>query len=70
MSPLLANIYLHELDRYWWEQHGDLNWSERWGRRQRRQGNNHLIRYADDFLLLTNGTKAEAPTPSPEDWYR
>ena len=60
VSPLLANIYLHELDRYWWEQHGDLNWSERWGRRQRRQGNNHLIRYADDFLLLTNGTKAEA----------
>jgi group II intron reverse transcriptase/maturase len=60
VSPLLANIYLHELDRYWWENHGDLTWTERWGRRQRRQGNNHLIRYADDFLVLTNGTSAEA----------
>lgn len=60
VSPLLANIYLHELDRYWWENHGDLKWAERWGRRQRHQGNNHLIRYADDFLVLTNGTRGEA----------
>lgn len=26
----------------------------------RKQGNNHLIRYADDFLLLTNGKRSEA----------
>lgn len=60
VSPLLANIYLHELDRYWWEQHGDLTSWERVKRRARHQGRNHLIRYADDFLIVTNGPRTEA----------
>lgn len=60
VSPLLANIYLHQLDRYWWEHHGDLTSWERVKRRARHQGRNHLIRYADDFLILTNGPPTEA----------
>lgn len=59
-SPLLANIYLHQLDIHWWNKYGNLNRKEKERRRLRHQGNCALIRYADDFLLLTNGSKAEA----------
>jgi group II intron reverse transcriptase/maturase len=37
ISPLLANIYLHELDRQW---------------TQRYEGLGKLIRYADDFVII------------------
>jgi len=60
VSPLLANIYLTELDRYWWEHYGNLSTQERAKRRRNNQGNCRLIRYADDFVLLTNGPKEEA----------
>lgn len=60
VSPLLANIYLHELDRYWWEHYGGLSpWQKR-QRRNARLGNPLLLRYADDFILLTNGPREEA----------
>lgn len=38
ISPLLANIYLHYLDRLWAERCGSLG---------------ELIRYADDFVVMT-----------------
>jgi group II intron reverse transcriptase/maturase len=41
ISPLLANLYLHWLDRYW----------ERKGFGGRAH-NAHLVRYADDFVIL------------------
>jgi len=59
-SPLLANIYLHQLDCYWWNNYGSLNRKVKERRRAEHQGNCALIRYADDWLLLTNGSKAEA----------
>lgn len=59
-SPLLANIYLHQIDLFWWNKYGNLNRKEKERRRIRQQGNCALIRYADDWLLLTNGSKAEA----------
>jgi group II intron reverse transcriptase/maturase len=37
ISPLLANIYLHELDREWNDRHRNLG---------------TLVRYADDFVIL------------------
>lgn len=40
ISPLLANIYLNELDRIWQV-------------RYERKLNAHLIRYTDDFVILT-----------------
>ncbi len=44
ISPLLANVYLHALDRAWQERHGGLG---------------VLVRYADDLVVLC-GTQAQA----------
>lgn len=59
LSPLLANIYLHELDRWWWERYGSLTRWQKAVRRQGMQGNSILTRYADDFILLCNGPREE-----------
>jgi RNA-directed DNA polymerase len=58
-SPLLANIYLHELDKYL-EQFVGLSQYQRNKRRARGEANFTYTRYADDFLVLCNGTKREA----------
>jgi len=60
LSPLLANIYLHELDRWWWERYGNLSRTEKAKRRRGHEGNFILTRYADDFIILCNGTKESA----------
>lgn len=60
LSPLLANIYLHELDRWWWDSYGRLTPVEKARRRKAGTGNCILTRYADDFVLLCNGPRAEA----------
>jgi group II intron reverse transcriptase/maturase len=56
ISPLLANIYLHEMDR-WWERelYRDQNYRTR--RREEGHGNYLLSRYADDFIILSNDRK-------------
>ena len=60
-SPLLANVYLHEMDRFWWEQYGALPRHQKNKRRRLDGGGNiRLLRYADDFVLLWNGTKQGA----------
>jgi group II intron reverse transcriptase/maturase len=59
-SPLLANVYLHQLDLYWWQHYGGLHRQVKERRRTAHLGNCALIRYADDWLLLTNGSKAAA----------
>jgi group II intron reverse transcriptase/maturase len=51
VSPLLANVYLNELDQWikqWTE--GPKGGSESWT----------YVRYADDFMILTNGDKGAA----------
>lgn len=59
VSPVLANIYLNELDQ----------WVKKWTEHSRREhdlrrahgkGAWHYARYADDFLLQTSGTKTRA----------
>jgi RNA-directed DNA polymerase len=60
LSPLLANIYLHEFDRWWWEQYGSLRPDQKAKRRKAGIGNCILTRYADDFVLLCNGPHEEA----------
>jgi group II intron reverse transcriptase/maturase len=59
VSPLLANIYLHQLDRYMESKNLNLSNYER--RKRRAQGKENLlyVRYADDFVVLCNGTKAQ-----------
>ena len=43
ISPLLANVYLHVLDRRWTEQHAHLG---------------TLVRYADDFVVMCDTAEA------------
>jgi RNA-directed DNA polymerase len=59
VSPLLANVYLHELDKYM-EKYTALPTREK--RRRRKQGlaNYAYVRYADDFVVLCNGTREHA----------
>jgi group II intron reverse transcriptase/maturase len=59
-SPFLSNVYLHQLDLYWWTHYGGLHRKVKERRRQAHLGNCALIRYADDWLLLTNGGESEA----------
>lgn len=59
VSPLLANIYLNELDQ-WAAQWTGLSGKEKERRWKRGKGNWHYVRYADDFLFMTNGRKARA----------
>ena len=56
-SPLLANVYLHEFDK-WAETKWNLSYWRRLKRRRSKQGNFKLIRYADDFVILSNGSIA------------
>jgi RNA-directed DNA polymerase len=59
VSPLLANIYLHELDRYM-ERYTELPSEER--RKRKRQGlaNFLYVRYADDWVVWCDGTREQA----------
>ena len=50
LSPLLANIYLDQLDKKWKSS----------GLQNRYGENAHLIRYADDFLILLTGNPSVA----------
>jgi RNA-directed DNA polymerase len=53
LSPLCANIYLHELDK-WAERRWDLSQNERRMRRYYGHGNYKMVRYSDDFLVVSN----------------
>jgi len=66
VSPLLANIYLHELDKYMESNYLNLSRYEHVKRRKQGQGNYLYVRYADDFVVLCNGTKAEAQAMKEE----
>jgi hypothetical protein len=41
---------------WWWENYGSLTPEQKAKRRQAKQGNAILVRYADDFVILWNGT--------------
>ena len=60
VSPLLANIYLHELNRYMESKYLNLSPKAREWRRKKGKANYLYVRYADDFVVLCNGTEAEA----------
>ena len=59
MSPLLANIYLHELDQYM-ERYTAIAPAERARRRRHGLPNFIYVRYADDWVVLCSGTKEHA----------
>ena len=61
LSPLLANIALSILDEHFaeaWTAMGDFNARHR--RRRKGLATYRLVRYADDFVVLVNGTRAHA----------
>ena len=60
VSPLLANIYLHTLDRYMESTYLNFTKYQREKRRREGKGNVLYVRFADDWVVLCNGTKAEA----------
>jgi group II intron reverse transcriptase/maturase len=60
VSPLLANIYLHELDKYMESNHLNIPGWKRNRLRKKGIGNFLYVRYADDFIVMCNGTKAQA----------
>lgn len=55
ISPLLANVYLNEFDR-WAEERWALSQYERSKRRKAGGGNYRMVRYADDFVVVSNDT--------------
>src|SRR5262245_12562427 len=59
VSPLLANVYLHELDKHM-GRYTALSKKEKAARRSQGMANYVYVRYADDFVVLCNGTKGEA----------
>lgn len=62
ISPLLANVYLSVLDRHFaavWDEQMSPPWRRQY-RRRRGRANYRLIRYADDFVVLVNGTEEDA----------
>ena len=66
LSPLLANIALSVLDEYLtapWKQGAAMSTAMR-RRTRKRKGlpNWRLVRYADDFVVLTTGTRADLET--------
>jgi RNA-directed DNA polymerase len=64
LSPLLANIALSVLDEHLhapWRPGGSMHTGpQRSGRRKRGKPNHRLVRYADDFVVMVNGTRADA----------
>src|SRR5207253_2108015 len=60
LSPLAANIYLHQFDQYMESTYLHFTSIQRVRRRKQGKGNVLYVRYADDFVVLCNGTKAEA----------
>jgi len=55
ISPLLANVYLHELDMYFYKRFRDRTPWEREKCRKHGGNNAGYIRYADDFVVPCNG---------------
>ena len=57
ISPLLANVYLNEFDQ-WAAAQWDLDKNTRRRNRYAGLGNYRMVRYADDFVIVSNATKA------------
>lgn len=53
ISPLLANVYLNEFDK-WANAKWNISPYEKAKRRRAGKGNYRLVRYADDFVVLSN----------------
>ncbi len=59
VSCVLANVYLHELDRYL-AQYTEMDRGQRQKRKRQGLANFLYARYCDDFVVLCDGTKSHA----------
>ncbi len=68
LSPLLANIALSVLDDHYAHKWAAMGASQttRWRRQQQGAATYRLIRYADDFVVVVKGTRADAETQVAE----
>ncbi len=62
LSPLLANIYLHELDKFISSRYEDLNHYQR----KKAPLRMFICRYADDWGILIRGTREQAEVVKQE----
>jgi group II intron reverse transcriptase/maturase len=65
LSPLLSNVYLNELDT-WATERWDLSPTQRRQRRKAGLGNFRLVRFADDFAVVSNAGIAEVRAAKQE----
>jgi len=56
ISPLLANVYLNEFDK-WAEAKWHIDQNTRQRNRHAGRGNYGIVRYADDFVVVSNDTR-------------
>lgn len=72
LSPLLANIYLNHFDQ-WFAKRAMLGGQvgKRYRHRQAGGANFMLVRYADDFVVFSNGGRAQTEAFKTElkDWF-
>jgi RNA-directed DNA polymerase len=59
VSPLLANVYLHEVERYM-ERYTELPDGERRKRKRQELANFRYVHYAADVVVLCDGSKEQA----------
>src|SRR5439155_6377704 len=68
-SPLLANIYLHRVDEWYHDHYGqpdrqtDVSKWAAWQRARKKgkgKAGTQMFRYADDWIIVVRGTKAQA----------
>ena len=68
-SPLLANIYLHRFDEWYHDHYGqpdrqtDVSQWAAWQRARKKgkgKAGTQMFRYADDWIIVVRGTKAQA----------
>ena len=65
IAPLLSNLYLNEFDQ-WAAQRWELTPSQRQQRRQAGLGNFRLVRFADDFVVVSNAGIADVKAVKQE----
>jgi RNA-directed DNA polymerase len=66
LSPLLANIALSVLDEHFSRQWDSWSRQRRRTRRRHGRGTWRLVRYADDFVIMVNGTRSNVETVRDE----
>jgi len=66
ISPLLANVYLNEFDKWAERRWHNFTPYEKAKNRKAGLGNYTMVRYADDFVIVSNASKAQVEQTKEE----